>query len=283
MKKMLVMVAHPSDESFVFGGTIAKYAKTGWNIVLVCATSGERSNSGLYDWAKGDALPALRQEEVKKASDLLGVREIRFLGLKDGGLSSETPGTLEDPIERTMLDFLPDIILTFPTNGINNDPDHVKMSYAVTYAFQKYTSHLEQVKNPENVNRGRGKLWKREEYLRAFGDVEGAIEAPKLYYACYPKHEVSYLQKEKRLPLESFSKPLVGTLDKHITTVIDISREKRTKKKALLYYETQRETVEPFLSFDSNPFLNHEYYLLRMHGIFEVFMGKTDRVRDRLS
>jgi len=267
MKKLLVVVSHPSDESFVFGGMIAKYAKVGWDIRLLLAVNG----------GKGDPSGEIRQKELDRAGKILGISEIRTLGFFEGNLMSISPGTLEDILEKYMKDMLPDIVVTFGTLGINNNPDHVKVCYATTYAYQKYAAYLHFLSQSEITVKGRGKEWKQFEFRRAFGETGGHEKESKLYYACYPTSQTEYLQKIKSLPLESFGKPWVGTQDKNITTVIDISSMKSKKMKALSSYESLKDDVSPFLSFEKNPYLIQEYYLLRMQGIYEVYMGKTDK------
>ena len=70
--------------------------------------------------------------------------------------------------------------------------------------------------------------------------------------------------------------------DKLVTTVIDISRFTGLKRKALLSHRSQQVDVQRFLSFAANPLAKHEYFILRMHGTTEVFMGKNDRVFNKL-
>jgi len=281
MKTMLLLFPHPDDESFSVGGTVAKYVKNGWTVHLILATNGEKGQSGFFSWAQGDALGALRQEETRHAANILGISDVQFLGLPDGGLSTLTPGTLEDPFFKAMLHFLPDIVITFDGTGITGHPDHIKVSYAATFAFQKYAGYLEQLKNPAFYTRGRGKPWKEEEYLRAFGDTR-LLKEPKLYYVCLPASSVAFLQKAKQIPEVSFGKPWKGVPDKTITTVIDITHFKLLKGKALLSHATQLQNVDQFISFAKNPELERECFILRLHGIYEIFMGKRDRVSDRL-
>ncbi|KKR03148.1 MAG: hypothetical protein UT26_C0008G0009 [Microgenomates group bacterium GW2011_GWC1_39_12] len=67
-----------------------------------------------------------------------------------------------------------------------------------------------------------------------------------------------------------------------MTTVIDITDTKLAKGKALLCHESQKENVDHFISFDKHPQHNQEWFILRMQGPHEVFMGKNDRVADEL-
>ncbi len=248
MKRLLLVAAHPDDESFMAGGTAAKYADEGWQIDLLCATRGEEG---------GDA--GVRQKELEKAGTELGIHAITFLDYKDGTLSERTPGDIEDVLYKKMLEIVPDVVITANTTGVTNHPDHIKLSYATTYAFQKYAKWIEE------------KLKDQEPKEQIF---------PKLYYACMPASIVLYAVKEKILPAESFGKPWKGTEDKKITTVIDISEYREQKEKALHQHITQTANVEMFLKIKEC--MKHEYFIFRMHGTTEVFMGKNDHVADSL-
>jgi hypothetical protein len=74
----------------------------------------------------------------------------------------------------------------------------------------------------------------------------------------------------------------VGVEDKRITTVIDVSRTSAVKAKALHAHVSQAEDVDRFYSIDNNPLTVKEYFILRMIGTKEVFVGKNDRISDRL-
>jgi LmbE family N-acetylglucosaminyl deacetylase len=262
MKKMLLVFAHPDDESFSTGGTVAKYVKAGWSVDLICATRGEAGQSGTYKTTDGEKLGEIRQKEVQKAATILGISTITFLGYKDGTLSGEIPGELEETLYQKMIELIPDCVITFDRTGVSNHPDHIRMCFATTFAFQKYA------------------FWIRDRLKDSPEFTED--DEPKLYYACMPQTAVEYLKKNKALPAESFGKPWRGTPDKHITTVIHIKGFEQIKKKALLSHISQKEDVDRFLSFRKNPQHAQECFILRLHGIREVFMGKTDRVSGRL-
>lgn len=282
MKKLLLTTVCPSDESLVFGGTIAKYAKAGWNIRLVCATNGDKGESGAFSWATGDALAGLRQEELARAGKILEIESIQLLGYPEGELSSLTPGTLEDRIYRIMAEFHPDVIMTFHIHGFDNNPNHIKVCCATTYAFQKYTDDMIIIQQPDFFKRGRGKRQKEALYRETFGESGNMKGEPKLYYAALPQTVATYLRKVKIFPDETFGKPFDGTDDESITTVIDITRTRSAKIRALGCHQSQEKNIGGVLSFPGNPLLTHEYFVLRMHGITEIYMGKTDRISNAL-
>jgi len=282
MKKMLFIMAHPDDESFWCGGTIAKYHKEKWHIKLISVTDGESGKRGSILDGKDVSLGETRRKELEKAAQILGIDEIRFLGKPDGGLRSLSPGTLEDPLYQEMVEYMPDIVVTHDTTGITNHMDHTKVSYAATYAFQKFAEHVSDLERLPEKRKGRGYIWKEDAYKRAFGTIDPANKDPKLYYVCMPEHVLTYLQAEKQMGDDSYGIPLRGTPDKFVTTVIDIQDTKLLKGKALLCHQTQEHDVQRFINFDRHPLHNQEYFMLRMQGVFEVFMGKTDAVSDKL-
>ncbi len=271
MKKILLVFAHPDDESFAVAGTTAKYTSNGWRADLVCATRGEEGERGPF---KGSEAPLadIRQKELEKAGEIIGLTSVTFLGHKDGTLLELTPGTLEDKVFRVMDKLKPDVVITFePIDGVSNHPDHKKIGLATTYAFQKYAEQLE---TPKHYGRRKPKI--------SFEESEEVINIPKLYYVCLPATTIEFLKKEHVLPAVSMGSPWVGTPDRLITTVIDIKRFKNTKIKAMKSHVSQSEDVNRLLSFDKVPMLSQEHFILRMEGTTEVFMGKNDRVSDRL-
>lgn len=261
MKRLLLVFAHPDDESFAAGGTAAKYVEAGWHVDLISATRGEEGSRGPFVSIPQSELGELRQKELQKAGVALGISSVTFLGYRDGTLTSQTVGELEDTVHKKMEELVPDMVITMDPTGISNHPDHIKMCYVTTFAFQKYAAWIEE------------KLERVKETEQMF---------PKLYYACMPESVAEYLKKKKILPTESFGKPWTGTTDKHITTVINIMKFASDKKRALACHVSQQENVQRFLSLPSQPLMKHEYFILRMHGTTEAFMGKNDRVSNVL-
>lgn len=276
MKKILLVFAHPDDESICCGGTVAKYVKAGWQADLLCATKGEAGKSGPFK-VRGKALGELREAELKAACAVLGVSSATVLDLSDGRLSDLTPGTLEDPIYRAMESGLPDVVITFDPTGISNHPDHIKVSRASTYAFQKYVYWLESLQKKFRIYRRHDELW----FRRLEGIITKKTE-PKLYYAGLPVSIVEYLQKKNALPKQSFGKPWMGVPDEEITTIIDIGKSITMKVQAIAAHVSQSKDFEGELQLANNPEFLKEFYILHMEGVKEIFMGKNDFVRDQL-
>jgi hypothetical protein len=81
-KHALVIGAHPDDNEFGAGGTIAKLAQQGWEITFIIATNG---NKGSHDAGMSSyRLSELREHEQRAAANVLGVKRVIFLRNNDG-------------------------------------------------------------------------------------------------------------------------------------------------------------------------------------------------------
>ena len=131
--RMLVILAHPDDESFAVGGTLAKYAHEGVQIVLLCATRGEAGIPGKCSEDAGK----IREQELIKAAQYLGI-EVHFLDYQDGELSEADPAKLLERIACWIDTVQPQVILTFGPDGVSGHPDHVTVSHIVTQAVEQF-------------------------------------------------------------------------------------------------------------------------------------------------
>jgi len=145
----MVIVAHPGDEAFGFGGAIAQSASTGAYVVVVCATRGRfdprllekppapggrnRHYTNPVVWRN---LDTVREDELRRSVALLGVNVLRMLDYAEESLSTvdreELIGRLVEPIRMHR----PEVILTFGPDGVTGDADHVAVSDAAHQAFR---------------------------------------------------------------------------------------------------------------------------------------------------
>ena len=128
--RLMCVTAHPDDESLGFGGTIARLAREGVQVSLVVGTRGERGRYG--DGTKPhpgpEELGRIREKELRAACDVLGVRELRFLGYSDGELSRADPAEAAGRIASTIRELRPHVIVTFDCYGAYGHPDHIAAS-----------------------------------------------------------------------------------------------------------------------------------------------------------
>ena len=135
MKKIIVGIfAHPDDEAFGPGGTLAVLSKEN-NVYIICATSGE-SATGTYDKKLGEE----RQKELRASCKILGVKEVFFLGFVDGTLSNSLYHEIAGKIETILKKLKPQILLTFEPQGVSGHLDHIAMSMITSFVARKIPS-----------------------------------------------------------------------------------------------------------------------------------------------
>ena len=127
----MAVLAHPDDESFAVGGTLAKYAVEGANVDLIVATRGEAGISGKRSWEAAE----IRESELWRACLNLGIRRLEFLGFTDGQLAEVPEETAVTRLVEKIRRSHPDVVITFGPEGISGHPDHVAVSRWTTMAF----------------------------------------------------------------------------------------------------------------------------------------------------
>lgn len=144
---LLAVLAHPDDESFGIGGTLALYAKRGVEVHLVCATRGEVGDVEPELLEGFDSVSQLREHELRCAANILGLAGVHFLDYRDSGM----PGSADNQhplalaaaptdevaakIAQTMRRLRPQVVLTEDPIGTYKHPDHIAIHKATLKAF----------------------------------------------------------------------------------------------------------------------------------------------------
>jgi len=146
-KKLLVVLAHPDDETFGMGGTLANYGHLGAEIHLICATRGEVGEVSEEDMNGYDSIGDLRENELRCAAGMLGIHKIYFLGYRDSGMpgsdQNQHPNAfINAPIDEVTLKIVkiirsvkPDVVITFDPLGGYLHPDHIAAHKAAVKSF----------------------------------------------------------------------------------------------------------------------------------------------------
>ena len=132
MKRVLVFEAHGDDMEFFAGGTIAKFAAAGHEIVVVVATDNDKGSFELG----ADEMRALRDRELNGAAGVLGVTRVIPLGYSDGDLAYDAPPReLRGQFMRLIREIKPDIMFTWdPFAPYEGHPDHRAVAVAANEA-----------------------------------------------------------------------------------------------------------------------------------------------------
>jgi LmbE family N-acetylglucosaminyl deacetylase len=148
-KTLMAVLAHPDDETFGMGGTLALYAQKGYNVHLVCATLGEAGTVDEEYLQNYESISALRKAELNCATQNLGLTAVHLLGYRDSGMprtpENEHPNaqinhSLEEvagKVVKYIREIKPDIVLTFDPIGGYRHPDHIHIQRATKLAFEK--------------------------------------------------------------------------------------------------------------------------------------------------
>ena len=182
--RLLGIFAHPDDETFSAGGTLAKYAAGGAEAMVVSFTRGEAGQIRNAREATRRTLGQVRELELRDACLKLGVRNVTCLDYPDGALAELASSTIVGEIVGLIRSFRPDIVFTMGDEGELAHPDHSAVSEAVIVACRAA---------------GNGKQYKNQ--LK--GDVK-AHAPERLYRSVFPRnrlllmdHLVKWLQERK--------------------------------------------------------------------------------------
>ena len=145
---LLGVFAHPDDESFGPGATLAHYARRGVDVHVIIATDGIAgsvdSQGRLRDH---DSLAQVRSAELAQAAVHLGVKSIWSLPYRDSGMrgapdNHHSAALIQQPVTTVAQEVLgymrrlaPDIVMTHDPFGGYGHPDHVRVCEATTTAF----------------------------------------------------------------------------------------------------------------------------------------------------
>ncbi len=136
MKRVFGIFAHPDDETFGPGGTLALLAKE-HDVYIICATNGD----GVQGSRKKEvALGKLRKKELLASAKILGIKKVFFLGYRDGSLSHNIYHELSEKVLDIVKKLKPQTIITFEPRGVSGHIDHIVMSMVCSFIFPKVTS-----------------------------------------------------------------------------------------------------------------------------------------------
>jgi LmbE family N-acetylglucosaminyl deacetylase len=129
---LLAFAPHPDDAEFAAGGTLAHYARSGWDVHMLIATDGRK---GSFHFTESD-LPDLRREEARRACLVLGAQSPIFLPFGDLELDSLAPGELRESCIRWIRTLQPRLVVAQDAFGLPDPhPDHRALAMAVSDAL----------------------------------------------------------------------------------------------------------------------------------------------------
>ena len=226
--KFIFVFAHPDDETFSSGGTIAKLTSQKHKVSLITATKGEAGEPGNPPITTREKIGEVREQELRRAAKILGISTIHFLGFIDGKVRYARNKKLEGKILSIIKKEKPDVVITFDKTGASNHPDHKAISRATTKVFEEYKNFVQ--------------------------------KHVRLYHTAMPR---SFIKKfdQAGAGYNAFGK-IRGVKDKDITTLVNIEKTLNLKIKALKEHKTQHQDWERFLKRVDVVNFKHEFFKL---------------------
>jgi LmbE family N-acetylglucosaminyl deacetylase len=144
-RTLLVVVAHPDDESFGCGALIASAVQTGARVVVYCASRGERGEDASGQRLTGAELGRAREAELRESARLLGASTVELLDLVDSGWDGVAdpgsivaePQRLGAALDEVLRRHRPDVVVTLDPTGSDGHRDHAAVGQATTEAFDR--------------------------------------------------------------------------------------------------------------------------------------------------
>jgi LmbE family N-acetylglucosaminyl deacetylase len=257
----MVIVAHPGDEAFGFGGAIAGAAAEGAYVVVVCVTRGwfdprltdkppapggknRDLKLGQVNWRN---LDTVREDELRRSVAVLGVRVVRMLDYAEGELDRADFDHLVGRIVEPIRMHRPDVILSFGPDGITGDADHIVLSRAVSAAYQRAAEPMA--------------------YEEVLEEDQVAWRAAKLYQLVVPPSAIEALGP--RAPAEGFGSSVEPTL------ALELGDLAQLKLAAISRHVSQTGSAGPFHDWGDaarDAYLAKEHYRLAASAV----AGPTD-------
>lgn len=260
-KRLLLVHAHPDDETINNGATMAKYAAEGVQVTLVTCTRGEEGEVLVESLAnlassRDDKLGEHREIELKNAMVHLGINDFRFLGSpnkkwRDSGMIGTAQNERKDvfwqadlteaaqELVKIILEIKPQVLITYDEFGGYGHPDHIKANQVAMLAAELAS------------NQG----WK----------------ISKIYWNTMPKSIIQMgIDKMKEVGSSFFGADSVEDLpfakpDELVTSVIKAPDYVEQKLEAMKAHKTQISIDGPFFALSNNLGLSvwaDEYYTL---------------------
>jgi LmbE family N-acetylglucosaminyl deacetylase len=122
---LLVVMAHPDDESMGCGGLILRHSRAEVPVNLICATRGEAGWMGKPRGANKEDLAQIRSGELEEAAAALAISGVQLWDYPDGGVSGIDPQELTQRIWEQISKLHPKAVVTWGPDGVYGHPDHI--------------------------------------------------------------------------------------------------------------------------------------------------------------
>ena len=134
---LLAVFAHPDDETFRPGGTLALLARRGVCVHVLTATRGQAGSRGDPPLCTLEELPVVRERELYCACAALELEPPQLLEYEDGKLAEADPEKITAQILAAVSEISPQVLITFGPDGMSGHPDHIAIGQCAAEAYAR--------------------------------------------------------------------------------------------------------------------------------------------------
>jgi LmbE family N-acetylglucosaminyl deacetylase len=143
---VLAVFAHPDDETYGPGATLARLSAEGAAVRLITMTRGESATMGDSPLYSPEFLAETRVKELHCACRALGISRHETLSFPDKGLAAAPEGDLEAPVLAALMESRPRLVITFHPEGISGHEDHKTVTRVVRSAMRRLAAEGEKTR-----------------------------------------------------------------------------------------------------------------------------------------
>src|SRR4029077_880822 len=122
---VLVVMAHPDDESMGAGGLVLRHTRNGIPVHLICATRGEQGWTGKPPGARKEQLADIRTAELDEAAAALALSSVEVWDYPDGGVAGSNQQEITERIWQRISKLRPKAVVGWGPDGVYGHPDHI--------------------------------------------------------------------------------------------------------------------------------------------------------------
>jgi LmbE family N-acetylglucosaminyl deacetylase len=228
--RLLCVFAHPDDEQWGTAGALVACVERSVEVHLLTATSGDAGEISDPALATPETLAAVREEELRAACRILGLRPPILLRHPDGRLNEIDAELLAGQVATTIRRLRPRVVLTFDANGGYGHPDHIAIHQATLRAVERATAQGADGLPPHRIDKLYATAYPRSRFAVMNADLAAAGVPPIDFGA------VQTLAHEE-----------IGTPDELVTTAVPVERYFDRRWEAILAHRTQYGPANPLV------------------------------------
>lgn len=203
MKSVLLIIAHPDDETITAAATISLLTGQGIDVRIACATRGEGGELGEPPICTRDELPAVREAELRCAARAVGVSDVTFLGYVDPLIGPDDElfafevefDALTAQISGLVRKNAPDLVMTHGADGEYGHPAHILIHRAVRVAVESLSTPPMLYTFAARMPGMEDHLWNQNEPAHLALDIRPWLDAKVAALECHRSQHALFLRK----------------------------------------------------------------------------------------